>query len=612
MRDMDPTHVDGVKTAIEWRMMIETLMGSGMSAELVLKGGTFVNVTTRELYQADVAVARGRVLLVGDVESLIGPRTVVEDVRGKYVCPGFIDAHMHFESSMLTATEFSRLSLPTGTTTIVADPHEIGNVLGVRGMQAMIDEARLLPHTVRFAVPCWVPDVPGLETSGEVIGAKEIAGLLQDPGVQGIGEIQGFSNVGPVYEHRPETVDDLLTAVTFALSLGKTVEGNAPGLFGKDLAAHIISGGSNISCHETTTKEEALEKLRNAVYVFMREGSSQRDMPQCIRAITEEGVDSRYAVLVSDDMVAEDLMTHGHMNDLIKRTVQQGVDPVEAIQMATINPAMHFGFPDRGMLTPGKRADIAVVNSLTEMSIYQVYSAGKKVAENGALVVDLPAYRYPDSVRNSVKRPPVTEDDLVIRAPQTTSRAVRARALVLIPNENLTEAAEVDLPVVNHVVQPAPQSDVIPIVVAERHGKSGRIGKAFVQGMGLKRGAIAESVSHDTHNIIACGADYRDIAVAVNHVIAMGGGVAIVQDGKILGDLPLPVGGLITDEMTGTEVAQRIQVLYTIAREDLGMAIAAPLMHLSFLSLATSPKWKITDAGLVNVDRFEVLPVVVS
>lgn len=611
MTEMEPTHVEGIKTAIEWRMMIETLMGPGLMADMVLKGGIFVNVVTREIYPADVAIARGRVLLVGDVRSVTGPRTVVEDVSGKYVCPGFIDAHMHFESSMLTATEFTRLSLPTGTTTVVADPHEIGNVLGLPGMQAMIEEARRLPHTVRFAVPCWVPDVPGLETSGEVIGAKEIAGLLRDPGVQGIGEIQGFSNVGPVYEHRPETVDDLLTAVTYALSLGKTVEGNAPGLFGKELAAHIIGGGSNISCHETTTKEEAMEKLRNGVFVYMREGSSQHDMPQCIRAVTEEGLDSRYAVLVSDDMVAEDLMTHGHMNDLVRRTVHEGVDPVEAIQMVTINPAAHFGFLDRGMLTPGKRADITVVNSLTEMTVYQVYSAGKKVAENGNLLIELPSYRYPETVRHSMKRTPVSADELAILVP-APARTARVRALVLIPNENLTEATEVDLTVDGRVVQPAPQSDVIPIVVAERHGKSGRIGKAFLKGMGLKRGAIAESVSHDTHNIICCGANYQDMAVAINHVIAMGGGVALVQDEKVLGDLPLPVGGLITDELTGSAVAERIQELYAISQRDLGTTIAAPLMHLSFLSLATSPKWKITDAGLVDVDHFEVLPVLIS
>ncbi len=612
MMEMDPSHVEGIKRAIEWRMMIETLMGTGIHADLVLRGGTFVNVVTRELYQADVAISRGRVLLVGDVKSLVGPQTVVEDVTGKYVCPGFIDAHMHFESSMLTATEFTRLSLPTGTTTIIADPHEIGNVLGIVGMQAMIDEARQLPHTVRFAVPCWVPDVPGLETSGEIIGAKEVAGLLRDPGVQGIGEIQGFSNVGPVYKHRPETVDDLLTAVTYALSLGKTVEGNAPGLFGKDLAAHIIGGGSNISCHETTTKEEAIEKLRNAVYVYMREGSSQHDMPECIRAITEEGLDSRYAVLVSDDMAAEDLMSHGHMNDLIRRTIQKGLDPVEAIQMATINPAAHFGFTDRGMLTPGKRADVAVIDRLTDMTVYQVYSAGKKVAEHGKLVIDLPAYHYPSTVKNSVKRSPVSEGDLVIAVANPGAKKARVRALVLIPNENLTEATEVELPVDRSIVLPSPSLDVVPIVVVERHGKNGQIGKGFVKGTGLQRGAMAESVSHDTHNIICCGADYLDMATAINHVIAMGGGVALVQDGKVLGDLSLPVGGLITDELDGVSVAKRLQELYTRAGEDLGMTIAAPLMHLSFLSLATSPKWKITDAGLIDVDRFEKLSAVIA
>lgn len=599
-----------VKQAVEWRRMIDMLLAEGGQAELVLSGGQFVNVVTREIYRADVAVARGRVLLVGDVRHLIGPATTVEDVSGCYITPGFIDGHMHFESSMLTATEFSRLSIPTGTTTIIADPHEIGNVLGVAGMLAMVEEARRLPNTVRFAVPCRVPDVLGLETPGEDIGAKEIQALLRDPLVQGIGEIQGFANVGPVFQHHPEVVDDILAAVTYALSLGKTVEGNAPGLFGRELAAHILAGGGNVSCHETTSKAEAVEKLRNGVYLLMREGSSQRDMPECIRAITEEGLDSRFAVLVSDDMVADDLIHHGHMNDILRRTVRQGVDPVEAVQMATINPAHHFLLWDRGALTPGKRADIVVLESLTEFHVRQVYLAGVKAAEQGALLIDLPPYRYPDFVRRSMRRPPVRAEELALAAPSGVSR-VRVRAVVLIPNENLTEATEVECRVENGRVVPDPKEDVLPIAVVERHGRHGRIGRAFVRGMRLRRGAIAESVSHDTHNIIVVGTSYEDMALAVNHVIAMGGGLALVLDGKVLGSLALPVAGLMTDELDGFAVAERIAELTRQAREELGSDLPAPFMHLSFLSLATSPKWKVTDAGLIDVDRFAVLPVFV-
>lgn len=609
MRERAELVPEVVKRAVEWRVMIHRLMSPGGYADLVLTGGRFVNVATREIHPADVAVARGRVLLVGDAKSLIGPATVVEDVGGRFVCPGLIDAHMHFESSMLTATEFSRLSIPTGTTTIVADPHEIGNVLGVSGMQAMVDEARTLPSTVLFAVPCRVPDVPGLETPGEFIGAREIAPLLLDPGVQGIGEIQGFSNVGPVYAHRPEVVDDILAAVSQALSLGKTVEGNAPGLSGRDLAAHIICGGGGVSCHETTTKDEAVEKLRNGVYVFMREGSSQRDMPQCIRAITEEGLDSRFAALVSDDMVPGDLIRQGHMNDILRRTVRQGIDPVEAIQMVTVNPATHFGLRDAGLLTPGRRADICVLDSLTEFTVHQVYLAGRKAAQDGELLIDLPPYRYPDSLRRSVRRGPVSVEELRVEAPAATDRA-RVRSIVVVPDENLTGTAEVELSVRDGVVEPSVELDCLPIVVVERHGRGGRVGKAFVRGMQLRRGAIAESVSHDTHNIIATGTTYADMVTAVNHVIAMGGGLALVADGKIQGRLALPLGGLMTDELDGHQVAQQMEELSRIVREEMGSGLHVPFMHLSFLSLATSPRWKVTDAGLIDVDRFQVLPVV--
>lgn len=598
-----------IKRAIQWRKLIDVLLDENQFADLVLKGGYVINTITREIYEADVALKGEYILMVGDAGDLIGKGTEVVDVTGKFVSPGFIDSHMHFESSMLTCTEFSRLSIPTGTTTIVADPHEIGNVLGVHGMKEMIKEAKTLPNQIYFQVPAAVPDAPGLETSGFEVNSKHMAELLNDPYVGGIGEIQSFSNVQPVYKNAPELIDDLVAAVAYAQSIGKNVDGNAPGLFGKELAAHIISGGTDVSCHETTTKEEMMEKLRYGVSVFIREGSSQRNMAECIRAITEEGMDSRRAILVTDDMVPEDLLKDGHMNDVIRRTIAQGIDPVEAIQMVTINPATHFGFKDVGILAPGKRANIAVIDDLNEMTIDQVYLNGELAAEKGELTIDLGNYTYPESVKKSVKREPVKEGDLHIKA--KGSRA-RVRAIVAIPDQNLTGAEEFTLNVKNGIVQPCLQQDVLPIMVVERHGRTGNVGKAFLHGFKLQSGAIAESVAHDTHNIIVTGTNYADMVTAVNRVIAMDGGIAMIKDGRVVGDLPLRVGGLITDELTGQEVSEKIAELTRLAREELGCELHVPFMHLSFWSLVTSPEWKITDMGLIDVDKFEILDPVIE
>ncbi len=603
---MEPTRL---KEALEYRRLIDTLLDRGSYADLVLSGGFIINVITREIYQGDVAVKGERILMVGDCSELIGPGTVVEQVTGQFISPGFIDSHMHFESAMLTVTEFSKLSIPTGTTTLIADPHEIGNVLGVPGIRAMIDEARSLPNRVLYTVPCLTPDAPGLETAGAEINSKDMKELLNDPYVQGIGEIQGFSNVMPVFNHASPLIDDLIASVVYAKSIGKTVEGNAPGLFGKELAAHIIGGGTHVSCHETTTKEEMMEKLRYGVSVFIREGSSQRNMAECIRAITEEGVDSRRAILVSDDMVPEDLLKLGHMNDIVRRTIAQGIDPVEAIQMVTINPATHFGFGDIGVLAPGKRADIAVISDLRQMTIDSVYLGGVKAAARGELLLDIPAYTYPASVKSSVKRSPVAVKDMYIEAKGTQAKV---RALEVIPDQNLTGALEVTLTVKDGVVQPDPANDILPLLVVERHGRSGRIGRTFVRGMKLREGAIAQSIAHDTHNIIVTGTNYEDMKVAVNRVIAMNGGICMIKDGKVIGDLPLRIGGLMSDELTGKEMSAAVAELHRQAKEELGCTLHVPFMHLSFLSLVTSPKWKITDLGLIDAEKFEKLPTILQ
>ena len=601
---MDPSII---KQAMEYRYLIDTLMGDNDFADIVLYNGNVINVLTREIYQADVAIKGKYILVVGNSEGLIGDNTLVVDVSGKFLSPGFIDSHMHFESSMLTVSEFSRLSIPSGTTTLVADPHEIGNALGSVGMKAMADEAGLVPNNVKLVVPALTPDCPSLETAGVDVNSKDMEDLLNYPNIIGIGELQGFSNAAHVYRNTPEIITDLVASTTYAKSIGKVVDGNAPELFGKELAAHIIATGGTCSCHETTTKAECVEKLRQGVYVFMREGSTQRNMAECIRAITEEKCDSRRAILATDDMVAEDLEKLGHMNEIVKRTIAEGADPVEAIQMVTINPATYFKLEDRGALAPGKMADIAIISDLNNMVVDAVFIEGQLMAANGEMLIDIPKYTYPNSVKNSVRMNPISESDIQITA---EGSEVIGNVIGLIPDQNLSTSGEAPLKVKNGVVQPDVANDVLPLICLERYGRNGNIGKSFCEGFGLTDGAIAESIAHDTHNMLVIGTNYKDMVTAVNRVIELGGGIAVVKGGRVLDDLALPVGGLITDELTGSEVSQKIIDLERVCKEQLGCKVHAPFMHLSFLGLSTSPKWKITDMGLVDVENFEILPPV--
>ncbi len=595
------------KRSLRYRSMIDVLLGKNSFADIVLQGGYIINVITREIYQADLAVKGEYILLIGDCNRVTGDKTRVYDVRGKYLSPGFIDAHMHFESSMLTCTEFSKLSIVSGTTTLFADPHEIGNVLGVKGIQAMLDEIRLLPNRVRLTVPALVPDVPGLETPGASITSTDVEELLRYPNVQGIGEMQGISNPSAVYEHTPELIDDLVASVYYAKKMNATVEGNAPGLTGNELAAHIIVCGNETSCHETTTKDECIEKLRNGVTVFMREGSTQRNMAQCIRAVTQEGLDSRKLVLVTDDMVAEDLINYGHMNDVIRRTIREGIDPVEAIQMATINPACHFGCKEIGVLAPGKIADICVISDLVKMQIDMVLIGGTLAAKDGELLLPIPPYSYPDSVKSTMKRDKIKLEDIML---PSSRRQERVRAIEIIVDQNLTGSVEDTLPVRDGLIQPSTEKDILPLISIERHGISGRIGKTFVKGMGLKEGAIAQSIGHDTHNLLVCGANPEDMVIAANRVIAMGGGIALVKEDKVVADLPLPVAGLMSDRLTGREMSGQIHKLHQLAASELHCSIPSPFMHLSFLSLVTSAEWKISDYGLVDARTYQIIDTV--
>ena len=598
-----------LKLVSDRQHMVDVLMNEKVYADKVLKNGKVINVITREIYEADVAIDGEYILMVGDCESLIGEKTKVIDCTGKYISPGFIDSHMHFESAMLTASEFSRISIPTGTTCLISDPHEIGNVLGPIGIKAMADEVKTLPNHVYLRVPALTPDSPGLETAGYNITSKDIPELLSYPSVTGIGETQGVSAVKWVYKHNPAVFRDTIISTVYARENGHKIDGNAPELFGAELAAHIIAGGCDISCHETTTKAEAIEKLRYGVYMLMREGSTQRNMPECIKAVTEEGLDSRRAILATDDMLAEDIVSKGHMNDIIRRTIKEGVNPVEAIQMATINAATFQGLFEIGILAPGKYADIAVIDSpLENMNVTSVYLKGEHVAEKGEFLINIPSYIYPDEVKNSVNRSPINVEDIKIK--HTGDRA-KVRCIGLVLDQNLTESFEEELKVKNGYIEPNIEEDILPIAVIGRYGQVD-IGSAFVKGFKMTKGAFAETVSHDTHNIIVVGTNYEDMVLAVNKVIEMKGGVAVAKDGKVIDEMPLKIAGLMTDELNAYELTDKMISLHKTVKEKLNCKAHAPFMHLAFLSLTTSPKWKITDKGIVDANNYCTIPVIIE
>jgi adenine deaminase len=588
------------------RRMIDVLLNPAVHADVVLSNGSIVNVISGEIYKGDLAIAGEHIVKVGNCSDMVGPKTIRVDLRGAHVMPGLIDAHMHFESAMLTATEFVRLSLPTGTTSLVCDPHEIANVLGPKGVAELAKECLTLPVRIHTRVPCVLPDVPSVETCGVDISSKDIPELMEMPTVDGIGELQSISIPSFVYKNTPQVFDDVIKSTVYARSHGKMVDGNAAAIFGNDLAAHIIAGGTDISCHETTSKEETLEKLRYGVWVLMREGSTQRNMKECIRVITEDGLDARRLCLVTDDMLPVDLRQHGHMNDVIRRTIAAGIKPIMAIQMATINPATWMGLSDVGVLAPGKLADLCIVEgSLHQMKVSRVYVAGRLVAENGSLKIDLPRYRYPDWVKKTIKRGPVIAEELAIRC-EGSSAVVRG--VGLIPDQNLSKLVETQVPVVDGIVQSDVSKDMLQAAVVERHGRHGGVGKGFISGFGMKRGAIAETVSHNCHNIIVMGTNLADMVVAVNEVMKMQGGIVMVDGGKVIDSLRLPIAGLMSDEYEADDMTNKVAEMTKAAQEKLGVKVHSPFMHLAFLSLSTSPEWKLTDKGLLKVDTLEIFP----
>lgn len=566
--------------------LIEVAMGR-RPADLLIRGGKVVNVFSGEIYHANVAIFNNVIAGIGDYYK---DGIEVYDVEGCYLIPGLVDAHVHIESSMLSLPEYTRAILPHGTTTIICDPHEIANVMGLEGIRYIIDSSRNIPLNFFVTASSCVP-ATHLETSGAVISAKEIEEMFQWERVIGLAEMM---NVQGVLAGNSVEIEKLL----IAKKLGRPVDGHAPSLSGKDLNAYIGSGVS--TDHESTTREEAIEKLRLGMYVMIREGSAARNLEELVPIVSPANY-SR-CMFVSDDRHPWDLLKEGHMDHILRKGVGLGIDPVMALSMATINPARVFGIKDIGAIAPGYRADIVTVKDLRKFDVCTVFKDGRVVVKEGKIVVDL------QRIEDDRARKTMRVKDLSIERFKIKVNGNRVRVIGLIPGQIHTRHMIENVCVEKGgEVKADVSKDLLKIAVIERHHATGNIGLGFVHGFGLKHGALGSSVAHDSHNIIVVGTNESDMYMAAVRITEMGGGHVVVSGGEILGSLPLPIAGLLSD-MSLEELVSEEEKLLAAAR-GLGAKPLSPFIKLSFLALPVIPELKITDRGLVDVEKFEIVGI---
>jgi adenine deaminase len=585
------------------RTLVDAAMGRE-KADVVIRGGSLVNVHTAEIQEGvDVAIKAGRVVLVGRVEHTISDDTELMDASGYFLLPGLMEGHVHIESSMITPTQFARAVLPHGTTAVFIDNHELANVLGVEGVQLMMEEARHLPLKVYLAMPSCVPALPGFEDAGAVISPADVSEAMTWDYVAGLGEMMNMPGVIGA----DDGVHDMLRST---LEAGKRVTGHySIPETERGLQAFIAAGVS--SCHESTRMEDALAKLRLGMYVMLREGSAWHDLKETIRAITETGVDSRHAMMVTDDTHPDTLINVGHMNHVVRRAVEEGLDPIKAVQMATINVAEYFHLGhDLGSISPGKCADIIFVRDLNEMRVARVLVDGVTVAEEGRMSVQLPEFSYPDWARHSVRLlAPLTQEDFIIRAPQDKSN-VTVRAIGVRAGQVVTRLLQVERPVVDGAIVASVSDDLAKVASVERHKATGQVGLGFVTGFHLKSGAVASSIAHDSHNLLIVGTNDVDMASAGNALLETGGGMVAIRDGEVLALVPLLIAGLMSQEPLEV-VNGQVQALAE-AWKELGCDLPSPFMTMSILALPVIPELRITNRGLVDTVRFTPVDTVLA
>ncbi|TWT41142.1 Adenine deaminase [Phycisphaerae bacterium RAS1] len=558
-------------------------------ADLVLRNGRVVNVLSCEIHEGDVAIAGEHIVGIGRYE---GRETV--DLRGQYVCPGLIDGHVHIESSMLSVPEFARLVCTRGTTAVIADPHELANVMGVEGVRYVLSSSKFCPIHVFVMLSSCVPASP-YESSGAELTALDLEPLLADRWVIGLAEVMDYPGV---ISAEPACLDKI------AVVGSRPIDGHAPGVRGRDLCAYAAAGiGSD---HECTTLEEAREKLRMGLHIMIREGSQARNLDALLPLVTTETLD-RF-MFVTDDKDVEDLLEEGHIDFMIRRAIAAGLNPVHAVKLATFNPANYFGLRQLGAVAPGRIASLAIVDDLSSFRVRRTYHAGRLVAEDGA-ALPLPGTHKPPLLRSSINVKWLEPEQFVVAAPSSSADgACRAHVIEVLENRIDTRRSVETLPVQNGRVVTDPQRDICKLAVIERHQAGGGTGLGFVRGFGLKRGALASSIGHDAHNLAVVGVSDADIYTAAVKLVKMRGGLCVVCDGQVLAESPLPIGGLMSEADAPTLRAQ-LRALHQAAA-SLGAALRRPFMALSFLTLSVIGELKLTDQGLVDVARFKLIDLI--
>lgn len=591
-----------LKPWIEAQARLVEVAAGRAPADMVIRGGQWVNVHTREVLAGhDIAIADGRIACVlPDAGVNIGPDTQVIEAQGRYMIPGLIDAHMHVESGMLTPAGFAAAVIPHGTTTILHDPHEIANVMGLEGVRLMRDESVAQPITMLTQMPSCAPSAPGLETTGHPITAGEVAQAMGWEGIVGLGEMMNFPGVAA-------GDPAMLSEIAATRAAGKVVGGHyaSPDL-GRSFAAYVAGGAADD--HETVAEHQAIARVRQGMGAMLRLGSAWHDVAAQITAITEKGLDPAGFMLCTDDCHAGTLVHDGHMDRVVRHAIDCGCDPLIALQMATINTARHFGLErELGSITPGRRADVILTSDLSALPVELVIAQGRVVAESGRLLVDCPRIDWPEAARNSVHlgRSLAAAD---FRVPAAGNRAT-VRVIGVVENQAPTRALTAELPVHDGFVQP--EGEVARIALVERHRGTGGVVNGFVQGFGYQgRMAVASTVAHDSHHMIVVGTCGDNMAAAVARLGELGGGITVFREGVELAHVALPIAGLMSDRPAPQVAAAAESVNQAI--RDCGCAMNNAVMQHVLLALVVIPELRISDLGLVDVTRFEMVDVVMS
>jgi adenine deaminase len=579
-------------------LLVDVAMGR-KPADLVVRNGRWVNVHSGEIIAGtDLAIAGGRFAYCGpDASHAIGKGTKVVDAGGRYLVPGLCDGHMHVESGMVTVTEFCRAVIPHGTTSMFIDPHEIANVLGLDGVRLMHDEALAMPVNVHVQMPSCVPSAPGLENPGATLGVADVAEAMTWPNIIGLGEVMNFPGV--------VANDPVMTGeIAATLRAGKTVGGHyaSPDL---GLPFHGYAAAGPEDDHEGTRAEDAIARVRQGMKAMLRLGSAWYDVAAQVKAVTEAGIDPRNLILCTDDSHSGTLVREGHMDRVVRHAIAQGLNPVTAIQMATLNTAQHFGLErEIGSIAPGRSGDFLIVSDLAMLQIDEVYARGVRLARGGRLEVEMEPYDYPEKAKNTVrlgKRLGAKDFDVVAPA---GANEVRVRVIGVIENQAPTRALEADLAVEDGLVAMDRRNDVCQIALVERHRGTGGVVNAFVSGFGyMEDMALASTVAHDSHHMIVVGTSKADMALAANRLGEIGGGVVLFSKGREIAVVEMPIAGLMSDERAEI-VAQKAEAL-TEAMRQMGCSLNNAYMQHSLLALVVIPELRISDVGLVDVTRFE-------